>query len=202
MYGALYVVEDLDAYEANPEAYLAAAKLPIKDDLLKDRRPRTEWRFEDLATDLGHLEGGRSFANAKQMFTVASCVACHKLDGTGNQFGPDLAQLDVKLQPADTSGCSIRRPRSKSSRRRFSAQWGRRSRAWSWKLPQCQARRTRWPGGRHRDQSGDIRRKINRRSCPGLLDKLLPKFSIWSPSFMPGKKDHALSGGWRQSRRT
>ena len=101
MYGALYVVEDLDAYEVNPEAYLATAKLPIKDDLLKDRRPRTEWKFEDLATDLGHLEGGRSFANAKQTFTVASCVACHKLDSTGNQFGPDLAQLDAKLQPAD-----------------------------------------------------------------------------------------------------
>ena len=101
MYGALYVVEDLDAYEANPEAYLAVAKLPIKDDLLKDRRPRTEWKFEDLATDIGHLEGGRSFATAKQMFTVASCVACHKLDGVGNQFGPDLTQLDVKLQPVD-----------------------------------------------------------------------------------------------------
>src|SRR5437764_14146392 len=35
------------------------------------------------------------------MFTVASCVACHKLDGVGNQFGPDLAQLDAKLQPID-----------------------------------------------------------------------------------------------------
>ena len=42
MYGALYVVEDLDAYEANPETYLAAHPLTIKDDLLKDRRPRTE----------------------------------------------------------------------------------------------------------------------------------------------------------------
>jgi putative heme-binding domain-containing protein len=101
MYGALFVVEDLDAYEANPEAYLAAANLPVKDDLLKDRRPRTEWRFDDLAEGVGHLVGGRSFANARQMFTVASCVACHKLDGTGNQFGPDLAQLDAKLQPAD-----------------------------------------------------------------------------------------------------
>jgi len=101
MYGALYVVEDLDAYEANPDSYLAAHPLTIKDDLLKDRRPRTEWKFEDLAADIGHLESGRSFATAKQLFTVASCVACHKLDGVGNQFGPDLAQLDAKLQPSD-----------------------------------------------------------------------------------------------------
>jgi putative heme-binding domain-containing protein len=101
MYGALYVVEDLDAYEASPESYLAAHALPIKDELLKDRRPRTEWKFEDLAADVEHLQSGRSFSNAKQMFTVASCVACHKLDGVGNQFGPDLAQLDAKLQPPD-----------------------------------------------------------------------------------------------------
>ncbi len=101
MYGALYVVSDLDAYEANPEAYLAAANLPIRDALLKDRRPRTEWKLEDLADAVSHLEGGRSFATAKQMFTAASCVACHKLDGAGNQLGPDLTQLDAKLQPLD-----------------------------------------------------------------------------------------------------
>jgi len=101
MHGALYVVNDLDAYEANPEAYLAANKLPIQDELLKDRRPRTEWKLEDLADAVSHLEGGRSFATAKQMFTAASCVACHKLDGAGNQLGPDLTQLDIKLQPLD-----------------------------------------------------------------------------------------------------
>jgi putative heme-binding domain-containing protein len=47
------------------------------------------------------LEGGRSYPTAKQLFTVASCVACHKLDGVGNQLGPDLSQLDAKMQPAD-----------------------------------------------------------------------------------------------------
>ena len=100
MHGALYVVDDLDAYEANPEAYLAANKLPIQDELLKDRRPRTEWKLEDLAEGVSHLEG-RSFATAKQMFSAASCIACHKLDGVGNQLGPDLTQLDAKLQPLD-----------------------------------------------------------------------------------------------------
>jgi putative heme-binding domain-containing protein len=35
------------------------------------------------------------------MFTVASCVSCHRLAGAGNAFGPDLAQLDPKFEPAD-----------------------------------------------------------------------------------------------------
>lgn len=101
MVGALYVVDDLDAYLANPEGYLAANPLPILDDPLKDRRPRTEWKFEDLAAGLDTLHEGRSFGNAKQLFTVASCVACHKLGGTGNVFGPDLSKLDPKFKPVD-----------------------------------------------------------------------------------------------------
>ena len=29
---------------------------------------------------------------------MASCVACHKLNGVGNEFGPDLTKLDPKQQ--------------------------------------------------------------------------------------------------------
>jgi putative heme-binding domain-containing protein len=101
MYGALYVVEDLDAYLAAPEQYLASHPLEIRDALLKDRRPRTEWKFDDLAVAVGDLQHGRSHAAGKQMFQVATCVACHKLDGVGNQFGPDLATLDPKLTSLD-----------------------------------------------------------------------------------------------------
>jgi putative heme-binding domain-containing protein len=101
MHGALYVVEDLDAYLDDSEGYLAAAKLVAKDELLKNRRPRMEWKFEDLSTAVEHLEGGRSYATAKQMFTVASCTACHKMDGAGKEFGPDLTKLDAKYQPVD-----------------------------------------------------------------------------------------------------
>ena len=101
MYGALYVVEDLDAYLESPENYLAAHPLPIKDALLKDRRPRTEWTFDDLADAVGGLNSGRSYGNGKQMFTVANCVACHKLDGVGTVIGPDLTKLDPKMQSLD-----------------------------------------------------------------------------------------------------
>lgn len=101
MYGALYVVPDLDAYLENPEDYLAHHPLEIKDGLLKDRRPRTEWKLEDLAASIEQVQGGRSYGNGKQIFSVATCVACHKLDGVGNEFGPDLTKLDAKLQAVD-----------------------------------------------------------------------------------------------------
>ncbi len=98
MHGAMYVVEDLDEYLADPPAYLAKHPLPIADELLKYSRPRTEWKFEELAPALAQLSHGRSFTTGKQMFQVASCVACHKLDGAGAEFGPDLTKLDPKLQ--------------------------------------------------------------------------------------------------------
>jgi putative heme-binding domain-containing protein len=97
MYGALYVVEDLDEYLAAPEAYLAAHPLPVADELLKFNRPRTEWKFEELAKSVEGLSG-RSFSNGKQLFTVTNCVACHKLGGAGIEVGPDLTKLDPKQQ--------------------------------------------------------------------------------------------------------
>lgn len=101
MYAALYVVEDLDAYLANPDLYLMRHPLVAKDELLKDRRPRTEWKFEDLSVTVESMKAGRSYAHGKQMFTVATCIACHKLDNVGNEFGPDLLKLDPKYMQAD-----------------------------------------------------------------------------------------------------
>ena len=101
MYGAFYVVADVAAYLADPTGYLAAHPLPILDDLLKNNRPRKEWTFDDLASSAEGLHGGRSFANGKQIFEVASCVSCHKLNGVGTQVGPDIAQLDPKTTQLD-----------------------------------------------------------------------------------------------------
>jgi putative membrane-bound dehydrogenase-like protein len=101
MFGALYVVEDLDDYLADPEGYLARNSLPIEDELLKFNRPRKEWKFDDLASAVEPLEPGRSFSNGKQMFQVANCIACHRLSGVGNEIGPDLAKLDPKLKPVE-----------------------------------------------------------------------------------------------------
>lgn len=101
MYGAMYVVDNLDEYLANPEAYLAAHPLPVADELLKFNRPRKEWKLEELTPALTEIDHGRSFSNARQLFQVASCVACHKLNDAGNAIGPDLSKLDPKLTPAD-----------------------------------------------------------------------------------------------------
>jgi putative heme-binding domain-containing protein len=101
MHGALYVVDNLDEYLANPESYLAKNPLKIEDPQLKDRRPRTEWKYEELAGDVELMKSGRNYGNGKAMFKVANCVACHKLDGEGNDFAPDLAKLDLKMKATD-----------------------------------------------------------------------------------------------------
>jgi putative heme-binding domain-containing protein len=119
MYGALYVVDDLDEYLASPESYLAAHPVSIADELLKSTRPRTEWSFDDLAPSIAHLESGRSFGNGKQLFQLATCVSCHKLDGAGNEFGPDLTRLEPKQAPADLLR-NVLEPSSKINDKYFS----------------------------------------------------------------------------------
>jgi putative heme-binding domain-containing protein len=102
MYGSLYVVDDLDDYLAEPETYLARHPLRIKDELLKSNRPRKDWTFDDLASEVGALEKGRSFANGRQIFQVATCVACHRLNGVGEEFGPDFTKLEAdRLKPLE-----------------------------------------------------------------------------------------------------
>ncbi len=116
MYAALYVVPDLDAYLENPEAYLSTNKIVAVDALLKDRRPRTEWKMEDLSDAIaeafgaaheagqdhpGHADPAKRIANGKQLFNVAACISCHKLDGAGAEFGPDLTKIDIKLKHLD-----------------------------------------------------------------------------------------------------
>jgi len=96
MYGALYVVADLEGYQANPTEYLAANPLPLRDELLKSIGRNTEWKFDDLIADVKVLPHGRSFEVGKKLFKVANCVGCHKLDGEGRELGPDL----TKLEPA------------------------------------------------------------------------------------------------------
>jgi putative heme-binding domain-containing protein len=101
MFGALYVVDDLDSYVANPESYLTQHPLALADELLKYNRPRTEWKLEEFTAALEPMPAGRSFANAKQIFQAAACVSCHRMNDAGNEFGPDLTKLDPKNKPID-----------------------------------------------------------------------------------------------------
>jgi putative heme-binding domain-containing protein len=101
MFGALYVVDNLEDYQANPTEYLAKAKLPVKDDLLNSIGQETEWKLADLTPDLEHFMHGRSYAVGKQLFTAANCLACHKMNGVGFEIGPDLTKIDPKNKPLD-----------------------------------------------------------------------------------------------------
>lgn len=96
MFGALYVVANLDEYQADPQAYLAKNPLPLKDELLASIGRNTEWKFEDLIDSVKMLPPGRSFEVGKNLFKVANCVGCHKLGDEGRELGPDLAKLDPK----------------------------------------------------------------------------------------------------------
>src|SRR5438132_1580214 len=97
MYAALYVVEKVDEYPTDAEKYLAKNPLPIADELLKFNRPRTEWKYEDLAATVEKMDHGRSFNNGKQIFAVANCVACHRVNGVGIEIGADLTKLEPKF---------------------------------------------------------------------------------------------------------
>jgi len=101
MYGAMFVVADLEAYLLDPQKYLADNPLEFKDDMLKNRRPRTEWKFADLKESVKLASEGRSYESGKQMFTVANCIACHQMDGVGKEFGPDLKKFDEKWTTED-----------------------------------------------------------------------------------------------------
>lgn len=96
MFGALYVVANLDEYEAKPAEYLAANPLPIADELLKSIGRNTEWKYDDLIADVKKLQHGRSFEVGKNLFKVANCVGCHKLNNEGRELGPDLTKIDPK----------------------------------------------------------------------------------------------------------
>ena len=96
MFGALFVVDDLQAWQADPQGYLASAKLPLKDELLKTTGRNTEWTFADLIPDVSKLPHGRSFAVGKKLFTAANCTGCHRMNNEGREFGPDLTKIDPK----------------------------------------------------------------------------------------------------------
>ena len=100
MVGALYVVQDLSKYLADPTAYLAANPLPAEDELLAFNTRAREWKFDELRAEVNELGRGRSFEVGQELFKVASCVGCHKLNNQGQVFGPDLVKLDPKKKTA------------------------------------------------------------------------------------------------------
>ncbi len=96
MYGALYVVNNVEEYQLNPGKYLTANPLVVKDAMLEMNSRNREWKFDELIGDIRKLPMGRSFDVGQELFKIASCTGCHRLNNEGNVFGPDLAKLEPK----------------------------------------------------------------------------------------------------------
>lgn len=92
MYGALYVVPSFDQYTADTEGYLASLDLPVRDELLKLNTRGQQWTYDDLIEDVA-MPMARSHEVGMAAFQAANCIACHKFNGQGQNFGPDLAEL-------------------------------------------------------------------------------------------------------------
>ncbi len=110
MFGALYVVANLEEYQRSPEKYLAANPLPMKDELLKSVGRNTEWKFDDLVASVKKLPNGRSFDVGKKLFSDANCIACHKLNNEGRELGPDLTKTESSKHTPDLLLRSILEP--------------------------------------------------------------------------------------------
>ena len=102
MFGAMYVVDSLEAYNADPVAYLKEHPVEAKDELLTYLDRNTEWKLSDLTDDVMHLgHRSNSFDVGQKLFSVASCVGCHKMNGKGANVGPDLTKLPAEYKPMD-----------------------------------------------------------------------------------------------------
>jgi len=85
MRGVLYVVDEGETLpeESEPQT--------------PEREFVKEWKIEDLASDAGQL-ANRSFNRGSEMFHVAGCIKCHKINCVGSAIGPDLTETHKRFQ--------------------------------------------------------------------------------------------------------
>jgi len=96
MYGALYVVDNVEEYLKNPEEYAKAHSMEVKDELLKFVARNTEWKYDDLADAVKEMPAGRNYDLGKELFKFSNCLACHKMGTEGRELGPDLTKTEEK----------------------------------------------------------------------------------------------------------
>ena len=85
MNGVMVVVEDLDAWLANPVA--------PADPLGLTRSFVQNWTLDDFQSDVAAAIEGRQEAIGERIFKEATCLQCHKIRGEGGAVGPDLGQV-------------------------------------------------------------------------------------------------------------
>ncbi|WDQ15610.1 PVC-type heme-binding CxxCH protein [Rhodopirellula sp. P2] len=89
MYGVMVVVEDLDAYNANP--------FEPADPIGNNRSFIKAWTIEDFAGDkLTEGLRGRTAEIGQKIFEQATCASCHQVAGKGGQIGPALDEVVTK----------------------------------------------------------------------------------------------------------
>ena len=73
------------------------------DELPPETEPETprrefvkEWKVEDFADSTEQLEH-QSYARGLEMFRVASCIKCHRINCQGEKLGPDLTDISKRF---------------------------------------------------------------------------------------------------------
>ena len=60
-----------------------------------------QWTVDDLSDALNALNHGRDIEQGKRMFTVGSCIVCHRVGNRGGVTGPDLTLVSRRFAPRD-----------------------------------------------------------------------------------------------------
>ena len=87
MYGVMVVVDDLEAWLADPEE--------PADPLGNTRQLVKTWTPGDLPEVDRGMRGRNSEIGAR-LFEEATCAQCHKLEGVGGAVGPDLTEVSQR----------------------------------------------------------------------------------------------------------
>ena len=61
------------------------------------------WTLTRLEPLLPEFAQGRSFAEGRRLYRIARCTKCHRMDGEGHEFGPDLTKLKSDLTVRELS---------------------------------------------------------------------------------------------------
>ena len=70
-----------------------AKSLLAKQRTLQSRPFVRDWQLDNLREKLDLANHDRSFDNGKQLFQVAQCIACHKMNNEGGTLGPELTSI-------------------------------------------------------------------------------------------------------------
>lgn len=93
MYGVMVVVEDLDAWNADP----VEPENPIG----SNRSFVQAWKLSDFEGQFENGLRGRSPEIGEKIFNEASCAGCHKVKGVGGMVGPELTDLYTRWKGDD-----------------------------------------------------------------------------------------------------